>query len=131
MNRLSLPVVLALALSTSIGFACGYVFYSAFGEARTAAAQAVFGAQEAQRVFQTYETILITAKFHRELTDIKTIQDVEALRLKYREATLKNIDFFEKQAGQLALPMERTLVSQLLESAEKTRKEIEKKAGQD
>jgi hypothetical protein len=125
MNKFPLPVVLALALSASVGFSCGYVFYSGYGEARSAAAQAIVDAQAAQRVLQAYEPILITSRFHEELAKIETMEGVEGLRQKYRDLTLRNISHFEQQSGKLELPNERALAAPFLEAAAKVRGEVE------
>lgn len=127
MNRLPITTVIALALSTALGFTCGYLFHAAFGEARAAATQAVWGAQETQRVLQAYEPILITSRFHDELVAAKTSQDVDILRQKYRDATLRNISSFERQAGKLELPKDRALAEPFLEDAAKTRRYLEAK----
>jgi hypothetical protein len=126
MNKLPVPIALALTLSASVGFACGYIFYSSYGDARTTAQQAIFEAQATQRVLQSYEPILITSKFHQELVAVNTMEDLEALRQKYTDATLRNIDFFERQAGKLELPKERALAIPFLESAATIRGQIER-----
>ena len=124
MNKLTVSTTVALGLTTSLGFVCGYLFYAGFGEAHNAAAQAVFEAQEAQRVLQAYEPVLITSKFYSELAAVKSPLDAEALREKYRVATLRNINFFEKQAAKLELPKDRAIAAPLLDSAEKVRKDL-------
>ena len=127
MNKLPVSIVIALALSTTLGFACGYLFYAAFGEARAAAAQAVWDARETQRVLQAYSPIVITSRFHAELVAAKTPQDLDVLRQNYRDATLRNISSFERQAGQLELLKDRALAESFLKEAAKIRRELEAK----
>jgi hypothetical protein len=127
MNKFSVSTVVAIALSTTIGFTCGYLFYAYYGEARSAAVQAVWDAQATQRILQGYEPILITSKFHEELMAAKTAQDIDALRQKYRDATLANISFLERQASKLELPKERALAEPFLKDAAKRRFALEAK----
>lgn len=127
MNKLTVSTIVALGLSTSLGFVCGYLFYAGFGEARNIAVQTVFEAQNTQRVLQSYEPVLITSRFYTELAAVKSAQDAEVLRQKYRDATLRNISLFEKQAAKLELPKERALAAPFLDSAANVRKELETK----
>ena len=126
MDKQSVPIALALAISTSVGFACGYAFNSFYGEAHSAAAQAVFEAQATQRVLQSYEPIVITSILHKELINVKTMDDVVVLRQKYADSTVRNIDSFERQSSKLELPHDRRLAAPFLEEAATIRGEVER-----
>lgn len=125
MNKWPVPTALALAISTSVGFACGYVFYAVYGEARSAAAQAIFEAQATQRVLQSYEQIVFTSIVHQDLIKVKTMDEVEVLRRKYADSTFRNIDFFERQSSKLELPHDRRLAAPFLEEAARIRGQVE------
>ncbi|WP_028105221.1 hypothetical protein [Pseudoduganella violaceinigra] len=127
MHNFSVSSVIAISLSTAIGFTCGYLFHASYGEARSAAGEAVWSAQATQRVLQGYEPILITSKFHNELMVARTLEDLSVLRQKYLEATLSNISSFERRASALELPKERVLAEPFLRDAEKTRRELDAK----
>jgi hypothetical protein len=127
MKNLTISAAVALGLATSLGSIFGYLFHAGFGESRNVAAQAVFEAKETQRVLQAYEPIFITSKFYDELASVKSIQDADALRERYRVATLRNIAFFESQAARLELPNERSLAAPFLEKAMSSRKALETK----
>jgi hypothetical protein len=125
MNKLSISTVIAIAISTAIGFTCGYVFYASYGEARSAAVQAVLAVQTTERVLQGYQPILITSRFYDELKAARTPQELETLRQKYRDSTLRNISSFERQAGKFELPSERALAEPFLRDAAKIRRSLE------
>ncbi len=57
----------------------------------------------------------------------KTAQDIDALRQKYRDATLANISFLVRQASKLELPKERALAEPFLKDAAKRRLALEEK----
>ena len=125
MDKFPISTVIAIALSTAIGFTCGYMFYASYGEARSAAVQAIVAVQTTERVLQEYQPISITSKFHDELKAVKTSQDLESLRLKYRDSTLQHINSFERQAGKFQLPSERALAEPFLRDAAKMRQSLE------
>jgi hypothetical protein len=127
MKNLTISAAVGLSLAASIGFIFGYPFYAGFGEARNIATQAVIEARDTERVLQAYAPILIASQFYDELGTVKTVQDADALREKYRVAALKNIDFFERQASRLELPSDRALAAPFLDKATASRKMLEAK----
>ena len=124
MNRFSLSTVIAIALSTSVGFTCGYIFYASYGEARSAAIQAVVATQTTERFLERYQPILTTSKFYDELKMVTTPQELDLLRQKYRDSTLQNISLFEREVSKLDFPSHRVVAEPLLREAAKMRQQL-------
>lgn len=125
MRRFEVGAVVALGMTTALGFVGGYIFHAVYGEARSAAVDAVYGAQEAQRVLQAYEPINTNLIIYRELDAARDLADLAALRRKHKEATLRNIESFERRVEKLELPDERRLAQPFLKEAERVRAELQ------
>ena len=100
-------------------FVAGYAFHAAAGTELSAARQAVLEAQGTQRVLQSFEPVLHNSGVHAELSAVQSLEDLKRLTAKYREATLRGIEHFERSAGQLDLPKERALAEPFLQEARK------------
>jgi 3-hydroxyisobutyrate dehydrogenase-like beta-hydroxyacid dehydrogenase len=121
MSTVSVSVVVALAAASAVGFAGGYVFHATVGTERSAARQAVFEAQSTQRVLQAFEPVIHNSQVHKELSAVQSLADAQRLTVKYKEATLRSVESFERGASQLELPRERALAVPFLQEAHRIR----------
>lgn len=124
MAGISVSVAVAIATASAIGFAAGHVFHALVGTELPAARQAVLEAQSTQRVLQAFEPVLHNSIIHKELSAVRSMEDAGRLTAKYKDATLRSIQFFELSASQLELPKERALAVPFLEEALKIRGEV-------
>ncbi len=124
MPKQPISVVVALALAASIGFVAGYVFHLGVRSEQAAARRAVFEAQSTQRVLQAYEPVVNNSIFHQELLTLRSLEDVAQLRARYKDATLRSIEYFERSAKALELPSEVRLARPFLQEAEKVRAKV-------
>ena len=122
MNKLSLSIPLAIALATSVGFVSGYLFYANYGEARSAAMDAVMATQDTQRVLDSYQRMMSPLEAHRRLQKVNSLADIDVLRGEYRDTALQRIDAFERQVQ--GHEFYKAALAPLLEDAGKARKEL-------
>jgi len=125
MRRFEVGAVVAFGITTAMGFVGGYIFHAVYGEARSAAVDAVYAAQEAQRVLQAYEPINTNLSMYRELDAATSLVDLATLRRKHKDATLRSIEYFERSVEKLQLPGDRRLAQPFLEEAERVRAELQ------
>jgi len=123
-RQLSVSVVVALGLAAAIGFVGGYVFHATAGAEISAARQAVLESQATQRVLQSFEPVLINSQMHKELSAVQSLEDAKRLTAKYREATLRSIEYFEHSVGKLELPKDRALAAPFLQEVQQIRSSV-------
>lgn len=122
MNKISLSIPLAMGLATSVGFVSGYLFYANYGEARSAAVDAVMATQDTQRVLDSYQRLMFPLEAHRRLEKVNSLADIAVLRGEYRNTILQRIDELERQVQ--GNEFHKVALAPLLEDARKARKEL-------
>lgn len=110
---------IALAIASCISFAAGYAFHLTYGFERKAAHQAIAEAQSFQRVAAAYEPIVANHSHFLELSKINTLDELNVLREKQRESTVRAAEFFIGKAASLELPEEKRFAEPFVNEATK------------
>lgn len=124
MRTNSISTVVVMAVACSVCFASGYVFHLTFGFERNAARQAVFEAQAVQRVFAAYSLVIGNHTVFVDLSRVRTLDGLAALRKKYREATVSAAEAYERQASTLEFPEEKRFAKVFVEEAARIKAEV-------
>ena len=112
-------MTLALAVTASAGFAGGYLFHLNFGQELPAARQALIQRDASQRVLDAYAEILQAQSIHTTLASTRSIEEMQGLKGRSRQAVLTAIERFSRIAGEAEDRRERLLAQAFLPEAAK------------
>lgn len=124
MNKIPLPLTLTIATAASLGFVAGYLFHSSFGMELSAARQALAEKEASQRVLDAYGAIIQTDATYKTLSSIKSIDEMNTLQARSKQAVLETLDRFNRIAEEADDRREKFLAQQLLPSTQKIRDAI-------
>lgn len=98
-SRINKPTlfVIYISIACSIGFISGMYFDGYYN--RDIAVELVSEFKEVRKFFENYENIIINDRVLNDLNSIKNLNDLDAIRDKYREYGLSSVHLFKKQAN--------------------------------
>ena len=124
MTNRTISLALYSVITVAVGFVAGYVFHAQYGAEHTAVTEAIIDNHTRENILDAYYPIVITDNFFKEVNGITSMEDVEKLKTKYRESTLRNIERFERFSEALKSEKQKALNQLFLDEAKKVKSRL-------